>query len=60
MCDDRALIKRCDRRIERVQIKFLRSFAGNKIRDRKTKEEIREKLNTYNLNAPLSAYKQKQ
>ena len=37
-------------------MKFLKSFAGNTLRDHK-KEEIREKLNIYNLNGPLSAYK---
>lgn len=38
-------------------MEFLRSYAGNTLRDHKTKEEIREKLNMYNVNARLSAYK---
>lgn len=50
VCEDRALIRRLERRTERVQMKSLKSFAGNTLRDHKTKEEIREKLNIYNLN----------
>jgi hypothetical protein len=35
-------------------MKFLKSFAGNTLRDHKTKEEIREKLNIFNLKVPES------